>query len=71
MSGTDGGYRQYSEAGVRTRQFINRGPVMGFAVPEIAELVSLWHNRRRTSVKRVEQKHVDELVQCIKAIQTM
>lgn len=70
---TDGGYRQYSEAAVRTLQFIKRGRVMGFAMPEIAELVSLWHNRRRASasVKRIAQKHVDELAQRIEAMQAM
>ena len=70
---TDGGYRQYSEADVRALQFIKRGREMGFSMAEIAELVSLWHNRRRASadVKRIAQKHVDELAQRIEAMQAM
>ena len=70
---TDSGYRQYSEADVRTLQFIKRGREMGFSMAEIAELVSLWNNRRRASasVKRIAQKHVDELAQRIEAMQAM
>ena len=70
---TDSGYRQYSEADVRTLQFIKRGRDLGFSMAEIAELVSLWHNRRRASasVKRIAQKHVNDLAQRIKAMQAM
>ena len=70
---TDGGYRQYSEADVRSLQFIKRGREMGFSMAEIAELVSLWHDRRRASasVKRIAQKHVNELTRRIDSMQAM
>jgi Cu(I)-responsive transcriptional regulator len=70
---TDNGYRQYSEADVRTLQFIKRGRNLGFSMAEIAELVDLWNNRRRASasVKRIAQKHVDELTQRIESMQSM
>ena len=70
---TDSGYRQYSEADVRTLQFIKRGRDMGFSMAEIAELVSLWHNRRRASasVKRIAQKHMEDLDQRIQSMQAM
>lgn len=70
---TDNGYRQYTEADVRTLQFIRRGRDLGFSMAEIAELVDLWHNRKRASasVKRIAQKHVDELTQRIEAMQAM
>jgi MerR family copper efflux transcriptional regulator len=70
---TDSGYRQYSETDVRTLQFIKRSRELGFSMAEIAELVSLWHNRRRASasVKRIAQKHVAELAQRIEAMQAM
>ncbi len=70
---TDSGYRQYSEADVRSLQFIKRSRDLGFSMAEIAELVSLWHNRRRVSrsVKRIAQKHVDDLAQRIEAMQAM
>ncbi len=70
---TDSGYRLHSEADVRTLQFIKRSRGLGFSMAEIAELVSLWNNRRRASasVKRIAQKHVIELHQRIEAMQAM
>ena len=70
---TDSGYRQYSEADVHTLKFIKRGREMGFSMADITELVSLWHNRRRASasVKRIAQKHVDDLARRIEAMQSM
>ncbi len=70
---TDSGYRQYNQADVRTLQFIKRARDLGFSMAEISELVSLWNNRSRSSasVKRVAQKHVDELTQRIEAMQAM
>ncbi|OGB32704.1 MAG: Cu(I)-responsive transcriptional regulator [Burkholderiales bacterium RIFCSPLOWO2_12_FULL_61_40] len=70
---TDSGYRQYTQAEVRTLQFIKRGRALGFSMAEIAELVGLWHNRSRASasVKRIAQSHVDALAQRIEAMQAM
>lgn len=70
---TDSGYRQYGEADVHTLRFIKRSRDLGFSMAEIAELVTLWQNRRRTSasVKRIAQKHVDELAARIEAMQSM
>ena len=70
---TDSGYRQYSEADVHTLQFIKRSRDLGLSMAEIGELVTLWQNRRRTSasVKRIAQKHVDELATRIEAMQSM
>lgn len=70
---TDSGYRQYNAADVRTLQFIKRGRDLGFSMVEIAELVGLWHNRQRASasVKRIAQKHVNELAHRIEAMQAM
>ncbi len=70
---TDSGYRQYSEADVHTLRFIKRARDLGFSMAEIAELVALWQNRRRASasVKRIAQKHVDELATRIEAMQAM
>ena len=70
---TDAGYRQYSESEVHTLRFIRRSRELGFSMEEIGELVGLWHNRRRASgnVKRVAQKHADDLAQRIEAMQAM
>ena len=70
---TDSGYRQYSEADVHTLRFIKRARDLGFSMEEIAELVGLWQNRRRASasVRRIAQKHADDLTQRITAMQEM
>lgn len=70
---TDAGYRQYSEAEVHTLRFIKRSRELGFSMEEIAELVGLWQNRRRASasVRRIAQKHAQELAQRIEAMQGM
>lgn len=70
---SDSGYRQYSEADVHTLRFIQRARELGFSMAAIGELVALWQNRRRTSanVKRVAQKHLDELSARIAALEGM
>jgi MerR family transcriptional regulator, copper efflux regulator len=70
---TDSGYRQYSEPEVHTLRFIKRARDLGFSMEEIGELVGLWQNRRRASanVRRIAQKHADELAQRIARMQEM
>ena len=70
---TDSGYRQYSEAEVHTLRFIKRARDLGFSMEEIGELVGLWQNRRRASanVRKIAQKHADDLAQRIAAMQEM
>ena len=70
---TDSGYRQYVEADVHTLRFIKRARDLGFSMEEIGELVGLWQNRRRASanVRRIAQKHADDLEQRIAAMQAM
>jgi len=70
---TDSGYRQYSASEVHTLRFIKRARDLGFSMDEIGELVGLWQNRRRASasVRRIAQKHADELAQRITAMQEM
>jgi MerR family copper efflux transcriptional regulator len=70
---TDSGYRQYNQAEVHVLRFIKRARDLGFSMAEISELVSLWNNRRRTSasVKRIAQKHAEELAQRVAALQEM
>ena len=70
---TGSGYRQYSEADVHTLRFIKRSRELGFPMTDIGELVGLWRNRRRASgsVKRIAQKHAQELAQRVSAMQAM
>jgi Cu(I)-responsive transcriptional regulator len=70
---TESNYRQYSLADVHTLRFIRRSRDMGFGLDDIAELVGLWHNRRRSSasVKRIAQKHQQALGERIDALLAM
>ena len=70
---TDSGYRQYSDPEVHTLRFIKRARDLGFSMAEIGELVGLWQNRRRASanVRKVAQKHAQDLAQRIAAMQEM
>jgi MerR family copper efflux transcriptional regulator len=70
---TDSGYRQYGDADIHTLRFIKRARDLGFSMAEIAELVGLWQNRRRASgnVRRIAQKHADDLGERIAALQAM
>ena len=60
---TESGYRQYTDKEVHTLRFIRRSRDLGFSMAEIADLLKLWQNRRRSSadVRRIATKHVDEL----------
>jgi MerR family copper efflux transcriptional regulator len=73
VSRTDSGYRLYGEKEVHTLRFIKRSRDLGFSMDEIAELVGLWQNRRRASgsVKRIAQKHADDLARRIAAMAGM
>ncbi|MFO6420475.1 Cu(I)-responsive transcriptional regulator [Hylemonella sp. W303a] len=70
---TDSGYRQYGEADVRQLRFIRRARDLGFSLDEITVLLGLWSNRGRASasVKRIAQRHVDELTDRIASLQAM
>ena len=63
ISRTDAGYRQYSDKDVHTLRFIRRARDLGFSMAEIAELLKLWHNKRRASadVKRIALAHAADL----------
>ncbi len=57
------GYRQYGPREVHTLRFVRRARELGFSMVEIAALLKLWQNRRRTSadVKRIALSHVADL----------
>ena len=70
---TESNYRSYSETDVHVLRFVKRARALGFSVPEIKELLGLWHNRSRSSaaVKRIAGKHIDELERKISELEGM
>ena len=70
---SESGYRIYAEAEVHTLRFIRRSRDLGFSIPEIAELLELWQDRRRSSasVKRLAERHVVALERKLEELETM
>ena len=70
---TDAGYRQYTDREVHTLRFIKRSRDLGFSMAEIAQLLKLWQNKRRSSesVKKIALAHMAELDQRIEELQSM
>jgi MerR family copper efflux transcriptional regulator len=70
---TGSGYRQYGEADVHSLRFIRRSRDLGFSMAEIAELLGLWHDRRRASasVKRIAERHLGDLDRRIAEMESM
>ena len=59
----DSGYRDYDERDVHTLKFIGRARDLGFPIEEIAKLLELWRDRRRSSsdVKQLALSRAAEL----------
>ena len=57
------GYRQYDDADIQTLRFIRHARDLGFPLPRVGRLLSLWTDRARTSreVKALAQAHIIEL----------
>lgn len=67
------GYRTYSENDIHVLSFVKSARNLGFSMKEIKTLVGLWRNKSRASldVKKLANKHVDEMETKILELQTM
>lgn len=67
------GYRTYSEKDIHILRFVKKARSLGFNMKDIKQLVGLWKNKSRTSsdVKRLTQKHIQELETKIEELQLM
>ncbi|HLS27045.1 MAG TPA: Cu(I)-responsive transcriptional regulator [Opitutales bacterium] len=70
---TSAGYRLYSKKDIHRLRFVRRARDLGFSVSEIGELLDLWsdHSRHSSDVKRLAQKHLDDLQGKIAGLQQM
>jgi MerR family copper efflux transcriptional regulator len=70
---SEGGYRVYGEADIRTLRFIHRARDLGFSIERIRRLLDLWHDKGRASadVKRLALDHVGEIDAKIAALVAM
>ena len=70
---TASNYRAYSDNDVHVLRFIKRARALGFSMADIKTLLSLWHDKSRSSsaVKRIARTHIDELERKIAELQAM
>ncbi len=66
-------YRDYSANDVETLRFVARARKLGFSVEQVATLLALWNDRKRSSaqVKRVALAHVAEIDARLKELEGM
>lgn len=66
-------YRCYSENDVHTLRFVRQARDLGFSLPQIQALVTLWKDRRRPSrkVKELALAHIDQLDARIRELEDM
>ena len=60
---SDNGYRHYGDTDVEVLRFIQRARRLGFSVSDVADLLTLWHDKERVSadVKALALRHVEEM----------
>jgi MerR family copper efflux transcriptional regulator len=70
---TEANYREYDEREVNELRFIRRARSLGFSMPEISKLLSLWRDRGRPSreVKAIADRHLADLDSRIAEMQAM
>jgi MerR family copper efflux transcriptional regulator len=70
---TASNYRSYSGNDVHLLRFVRRARTLGFSVQDIKQLLGLWQNKSRSSaaVKRIAQRHIDELKHKIAELESM
>jgi Cu(I)-responsive transcriptional regulator len=68
---SDGNYRVYGERDLATLRFIQRARGLGFAIKEVANLLALWRDRRRSSadVRALAVVHLDEIERKLEELQ--
>jgi len=70
---TGGNYRLYDERDVSTLRFVERARRLGFSLKEVAELLTLWRDRRRASadVRRLAETQIRRVDARLSELQEM
>jgi Cu(I)-responsive transcriptional regulator len=70
---TAGGYRDYGESDVQTLRFVARARGLGFSVAQVAELLSLYNDKERSStdVKAITMAHIDDIDRKMAELESM
>lgn len=70
---SEAGYRLFSASDVDTLCFIRQSRLMGFSLPQVSDLLSLWRDPERSSqeVKRLASAHIAELDARIRELTAM
>jgi MerR family transcriptional regulator, copper efflux regulator len=70
---TGSNYRSYLEKDIHLLRFVRRARALGFSMADIKTLLSLWHDKSRSSsaVKRIARTHIGELERRIDDLQSM
>jgi MerR family copper efflux transcriptional regulator len=68
-----GNYRVYGERDIATLRFVQRARHLGFSIKEIANLLQLWHDRKRASaeVRALAVAHLDAIGRKLAELQAM
>lgn len=69
----ENGYRNYTEFDVEILRFIQHSRHLGFSVKNVGSLLELWGDKNRSSadVKALALKHISEVEQRIKELETI
>jgi MerR family copper efflux transcriptional regulator len=70
---SEGNYRIYGERDAATLHFIQRARILGFSVKEVADLLTLWRDRERSSadVRRLAEAHLGEVERKLRELATI
>jgi Cu(I)-responsive transcriptional regulator len=67
------GYRHFEDTDIHRLRFIHRARELGFSIPRIAELLSLWDDKTRSNsqVTRLAESHIGDLQREIAALRSV
>lgn len=70
---TDSGYRVYDENDVHVFRFVKKAHDLGFSLPDVKRLLSLWRNKSRKGedVKTIANKHIEILDHKIRELEAL